>query len=301
MMITMILHTVKRRLLLLLSLVIPLPLCAEDKPAGPTAEEKAALELLERKVLYHPRKYGSGTVEKFLAGGGERLTYKTAQGAQSGWFLPPAKPAADGRLWIVCGGNGTLALEMAGFCRREGFPSDGWLLVDYPGYGECAGAPSPAAIRENLKSCVPLAAARMKLEVKALPDSACVLGHSLGCAAALLAVEEFQLRRALLLAPFTSTRDMAAERFALPATVPLQHLFDNRQGLQSLSRAGGKCCIFHGTADEVIPVSMATRLAEEFPAAVQFTPVKNGRHNDLARLAAADIVKAMTALRGAAK
>lgn len=211
----------------------------EKKSAAAPADGAAALEALERKILYHPRKYGRGDIAKFTAAGGQRLDYRTGQGAQCAWFLPPAKPAADGRLWIVCGGNGTLALEMAGFCRRGAFPADGWVLIDYPGYGECAGAASPAGIRENVKAAVPLAAGAMKLEAARLPQRACVLGHSLGCAAALLAVEEFKVGRALLLAPFTSTRDMASERFALPASVPLQHLFDNRAGLRGAGRGEG--------------------------------------------------------------
>jgi hypothetical protein len=77
----------------------------------------------------------------------------------------------------------------------------------------------------------------------------------------------------------------------------LQHKFDNRAGLNVLSHNGGHAWIFHGDADEVIPVTMSQTLAKEFANAVNLKVVPSGRHNDILKLAAADLVQAMTEAR----
>jgi uncharacterized protein len=252
---------------------------------------------MEKLVLYHPRKYDAAALQKFSERGGKRLDYQTSQGRQSAWIIPAAKSDAAGKLWVICGGNGSLALDFESMCRNLTFAGDTFLLVDYPGYGECKGEPSPVTIRENLKNAVLLAAKLVNIDPLQLPKRVCVFGHSLGCAAALLAVDEFKLLAAVLCAPFTSTVDMAQERFRLPADLPYQHKFDNRAGMTVLSRNGGHAWIFHGDADEVIPVTMSQKLATEFKDAVKLKVVPSGRHVDIFRLAAKELAQAMTDAR----
>ena len=134
-------------------------------PAAPAAASIPAgvVEALEKQVLYHPRKYTPAAVQSFTASGGKRLDYQTSQGRQTAWIITPKESTVPERLWIICDGNATLVLELAAFCRAQAFPMDAWLLVDYPGFGECAGQPSPQGFRENFKTCVPLAAAQLKL------------------------------------------------------------------------------------------------------------------------------------------
>jgi hypothetical protein len=267
--------------------------CQTAEPPAPNA----ALLALEKQVLYHPRKYDPAVMKKFTDRGGKRLDYQTAQGAQSAWLIPAAKNDVSGKLWLICGGNGTLAMEMEALCRGLPFPNDTFLLVDYPGYGECKGEPSPVSIRENLKSAVLLAAKHLSIEPAQIPQRVCTFGHSLGCAAALLAVDEFKLQAAVLCAPFTSTMEMARDKFNLPLDFPLQHKFDNRTGMNVLSKNGGHAWIFHGDADNVIPVAMSQTLAKEFKDIVNLTIVPSGRHADILRIAATGLVQAMTDAR----
>jgi alpha-beta hydrolase superfamily lysophospholipase len=257
----------------------------------------AALLALEKQVLYHPRKYDPAVILKFAERGGKRIDYKTGQGAQSAWLIPAVKSEAAGKLWVICGGNGSLAMELEGLCRRLNFSSDSFLLVDYPGYGECKGEPSPAGIRENLKTAVPLVAKQLNIDPLQIPQRVCAFGHSLGCAAALLAVDEFKLRAAVLCAPFTSTMEMAHERFKVPLDFPFQHKFDNRTGMAVLSQNGGHAWILHGDADEVIPVTMSQTLAKEFAETVKLKVVPSGRHSDIFKLAAKEFLQAMTDAR----
>lgn len=269
---------------------IPPPATVAQLPADVVAA-------LEKKVLYHPRKYAPAAIEKFTAAGGKRLDYATAQGPQTAWIMPQKEGAAPERLWIICGGNGTLVLELASFCRSQAFHKDAWLLVDYPGYGECAGEPSPQGFRENLKTSVTAAAGQLKLDAKKVPEYACVFGHSLGCAAAMLAVEEFHLRSAVLCAPFTSTREMAEQQFHMPKGLPLQHVFDNRTGMAELQKCKGRAWIFHGEADTVIPVIMSRTMAAEFKDTVTLQTTAEGSHTDIFRRQAKELTAAMTEAR----
>jgi pimeloyl-ACP methyl ester carboxylesterase len=270
---------------------------AQQEPPQGASIPADAIAALEKKVLYHPRKYAAGAIEKFTAQSGQRLDYITPQGKQTAWIMPPPEGGAPERLWIVCAGNGTLVLELAPFCRTLPFKKDAWLLVDYPGYGECAGEPSPLSLRENLKASVTAAAMQLNMDAAKLPERACVFGHSLGCAAALLAVQEFHLRSAVLCAPFTSTREMAEQQFRMPKGLPLQHLFDNRPGLTELQRCKGQAWIFHGEADNVIPVTMSRTMATEFKGTVTLqTPAGTG-HNDIFSRQLKELAAAMTEAR----
>ena len=251
------------------------------------------LVLFQSKLIYFPAPYAREEVEEFTQSHGKRLSYETGCGKQSAWLIPPADGKRVDHLWIVCSGNGARALDMSEFCRALPFPGDAWLLVDYPGYGECEGSPSPDAIRENLRAIVPLAAKELDLSAEELPQRTCVFGHSLGCAAGLIAAEEFKLQRAVLCAPFTSMMDMTQVVLKVPLGFIVHHRFDNRARLASLRDAGGHAWIFHGASDEVIPVEMGRTLAAEFGVVVTFQEIPGADHNRIVPLASQKIIAAM--------
>lgn len=277
----------------LLALLIASPGLAQDK-----AEDSIdAIELMERAILYHPRKYDPGLIRAFESSGGVRLRYKTELGEQSAWLIKDFKGEIPERLWVFCGGNATLALELSSLARGLKFDADAFLLVDYPGFGECAGQPSPAGIRQNVKESVLAACKKLSLDAKQLPRTARVFGYSLGCAAALLAVEEFKIEAAVLCAPFTSTLEMAQAKLRVSKDFPLKHKFDNRAGLKELTANKGKAWIFHGERDTIIPVRMSKTLQEEFKDTVKLKVVSDGSHNDVISKARKEFLEAMIEAR----
>jgi pimeloyl-ACP methyl ester carboxylesterase len=240
------------------------------------------IEAMERQVLYHPHLYGKEHLKQFQSRGGKRIDYKTAQGEQTAWLIPPAQGATPERLWVFCGGNGTLGLDMEPIARDAGFANDAFLFVDYPGYGGlCSGQPCPKTIRESVRQSILAAAKALKIESVGLPDRVCVFGHSLGCAVALMAVEEFHLRAAVLCAPFTSTAEVAHAKFGIPKTFPFQHAFDNRPGLEELTKNHGRAWIIHGEKDSILPVIMSETLEREFKGTVDLHVIPGGEHNDI--------------------
>lgn len=257
----------------------------------------ALLTGCQGSLIYFPRKYQANDEAGFLNRGGRRIDFTTGEGKQSAWLIPPQDGKAMERLWIVCGGNGSTALGMERFSRSLPFKEDAYLLVDYPGYGACEGAPHPARIRESLRTVIPLAAKELKMTDADLHQRTCVFGHSLGCAAALIAVEEFHFQKAVLCAPFTSTMDMAQVVLRVPLGFLVWHRFDNRAGLACLKNCGGHAWIFHGTDDTIIPAEMSRTLAKEFSGAVTFQEMQRTGHNDIMVSAAKEITAAMSEAR----
>ena len=171
------------------------------------------------------------------------------------------------------------------------------MLVDYPGYGVSEGAPSPSSIVENLRKAVPLAAQAAGFPLGEMGSRGLVFGHSLGAAAALLAAEEFQVKRAVLLAPFTSTMEMTGVVVHLPLGWIVRHRYDNRARLASLARRGGHAWIFSGSDDGIVPVTMGRELSVELGRNGTFHEVPGGGHNDLLKKAQSEIQQAMREAR----
>jgi uncharacterized protein len=113
-----------------------------------------------------------------------------------------------------------------------------------------------------------------------------------------MAAQEFDIRKGVLLAPFTSTMDMSREVLGLPLGFLLWHRFDNQARLKEIDKQGsGKVFILHGRNDEVIPVKMSRQMATELPSTVHFTEIPEARHNTIQQVAVPEIVKALEEVR----
>ncbi|MEI8037951.1 MAG: alpha/beta hydrolase [Verrucomicrobiota bacterium] len=239
------------------------------------------LAACQSKLLYFPRSYPPGASARWASQApGQAVDFHTSQGHQRAFLQ--GRLHAPRNLWLVCAGNGSLALDWSDWIASHGPPEDAWLLVDFPGYGDCDGAPNPQHIRESFAAVVPLAC--RSIGWPAHPDSSRLrfFGHSLGSAACLLGASEFQIQRGVLLAPFTSTMDMTRVVTGMPLGWLVWHRFDNAARLAELAARGpGKVIILHGTADEVIPVAMSQALAARQPALIQLRQVPGGRHNTI--------------------
>ena len=132
------------------------------------------------------------------------------------------------------------------------------------------------------------------LDVTLFPSEA----HSLGRAVCLMAAEEYDVRRGVLLAPFTSSMDMTKAMFGVDLGFLVWHRFDNRARLRELEKRGGaEVFILHGDNDEAIPVTMSRDLAKEFSGIVRYTEIPGGRHNTIQDLAPETIRAAMEKAR----
>jgi uncharacterized protein len=236
----------------------------------------------QSKVIYHPNPNRAESLQELSRLRGVSLGYVTSQGRQQAYLMPPRLGGMEAApLWLCFAGNGSLALDwlpMLGLWDEK----HAYLLVDYPAYGACEGSPTPQTIRENIRGAFTALAAHLKVDEASLRHRSQVLGHSLGAAAALMAAEELELSRAVLLSPFTTMTEMGRLLLGWPLCLLNQHRFDNERTLRVMaSRAGARAIIFHGSEDEVIPVAMGRSLAEVHPAVVSFHELPGVHHNDI--------------------
>ncbi|MDB6074840.1 MAG: alpha/beta hydrolase [Verrucomicrobiaceae bacterium] len=252
------------------------------------------LLLFQEKLIYHSRGYDAA----FLRGVNARpLAFTTSQGKQVAWLAPQLRAPPE-HVWLVFCGNGTVALDFEGYFGNSKLSGDQFVLFDYPSYGQCEGTPSPKTIGESIHALVPAVAANLGLTVDELRPKLRVFGHSLGCASALMAMEAYGIKNGVLVAPFTSMLAMGQKIVGWPMCNLLRHRFDNVAALERLKAVGGvHLHVFHGTADEVIPVAMGRELGERFPGLIQFEAVQGARHNDIIETDRRSILAAMDAMR----
>jgi pimeloyl-ACP methyl ester carboxylesterase len=248
----------------------------------------------QSRLMYFPRPYGKASLWDLEQRKGKQIEYTTSQGKQVAFYLPPRADAAGAPsyLWIISGGNGSLALDYS----EEPMHWDaqfGYLFVDYPGYGMCAGSPNPKRIEESTVAAAEALRKDLGWSEEEFRARTGVFGHSIGCAAALMAADDLQLKSAVLCSPFTTMTDMGRQILGWPLCYLNMHRFDNVSRLKALDTRGASVRIFHGAEDEIIPVTMSRRMQEMFPRTVQFTEVPEGRHNDVVMRARTDIGKAM--------
>ena len=248
-------------------------------------------------LIYFPRPYGPDHVARWDAEPGTRvIDYATTQGKQQAYLF--SKTEKPERLWLVCGGNGTLALEWYDWLREHGPAEDAWLMVDIPGYGACSGKPRPGTIHDTLKAVVPAGMESLGWSLPADQGRLRFFGHSLGAAVCLIGAKEFDIRRGVILTPFTSSMDMTKAMFGVNLGFIVWHRFDNLDRLKEMEKKGGaEVFVLHGSDDEAIPVAMSRTLAERVPGTVRYVEIPGGRHNTLQDLAPEEIRKAMLKAR----
>lgn len=254
------------------------------------------LYTFQHSLIYRARGYPHAEVPP----GVEEIRYRTSEGEQVAFYLPPRDPKAGApeRLWMVFGGNASLALDWLDFLSRYPDRGAGFLLVDYPGFGWCGGKASPEGIRESSERLLELYEARLSSRgVEALP-SLHLLGHSLGAAAALQMAPGREVSRIVLLAPFTTLRGMAQKAVGSPLARLLRHEYDNLARLQEILLAPSPplVIIIHGRRDEVIPVEMGRRLARAFPSLIRYVELGGADHNSLLILHESEVYRAMTGI-----
>lgn len=252
----------------------------------------------QSRLIYHPAAYGPKQQAMLRDARGVRLAFDSSQGHQTAFYIPPraASQPLPRTIWICFGGNGALALHWLHLTDKwdDRFA---YLLVDYPGYGDCAGQPTPERIRESSRAAVAALAASLDTTTTDLQPRLAVLGHSLGSAAALMLAEDLDVRRGVLVSPFTSMTEMGRIVLGWPLCHLNLHRFDNRKPLARLARAeGSRFVIFHGMEDELIPVAMGRELAAANPGVVQFKAIDGTHHNDILGRIEAEMGEAMMAL-----
>jgi uncharacterized protein len=240
---------------------------------------------LEQAFLYHPQAYSREALAA-VPGNIVRVEYRTIAGPQVAWYIPPENGSLTPppRLWLLFAGNGSLALDWLALADGQTpDPDAGYLLIDYPGYGLCAGTPSEPAIVASCEAAVSALAALMHVRPAVLHAHVGVMGHSLGAAVAVRYAAAHPVRRMVLIAPFTSINDMGRTAAGWLGAALVSNSFNNRAHIRAIMNRNPapQVLILHGTADRVIPVSMGRALAAICGDSCQFIEIPGADHNSI--------------------
>jgi len=249
----------------------------------------------QHRMIYYPSRYGG---KPPLPDRGQTIEYRTGQGKQLAFYLPPAEGVGrlPDRLWLMFGGNASLALDWLDFLNDFPDPAAAFLLIDYPGYGDCQGRPGPDSIMESTEKALATLAKQLEAEPADLEERLMVMGHSLGAAVALLFAESHRVNRIVLVSPFTSLKEMGGRLVGPLLAKTLLHDYDNRTRLKEIlnRQPTPPITIIHGTRDKVVPVEMGRELAN-ISRKIIYSEVEDGDHNYILITARAQILQAMLA------
>ena len=194
-----------------------------------------------------------------------------------GWWIPATQPNAPAILYFHGNGsnNGDLT-EVAAIFHQLGVST---LFIDYRGYGKSSSIfPNETRVYEDAEA----AWQYLTTELQIPPQHAFVYGHSLGGAIAIdLATKHPEMAGLITEGTFTSMKDMV-DLMPLFQIFPLNWLITQRfDSLAKIKSVETPWLIFHGTADEIIPLTMANQLSLAASEPKQLAVIVQANHNNL--------------------
>jgi fermentation-respiration switch protein FrsA (DUF1100 family) len=206
------------------------------------------LFFLQRQILFPRYQIPVLSEEIPEPAGIEKIWLNAASGKVEAWFMPPLLPQGSRSAPAVIFGHGNA--ELIDFWPQAFVPLTqlgiGVLLVEYPGYGRSAGAPSEKNIIDTFVKAYDLLVARKDVD----PGRIILFGRSIG-GGAVCGLAKIRPSVALILSStFTGVRAFAV-RFLVPGLL-IRDPFDN---LGAVKIYQGPTLIIHGKYDDIIPYS----------------------------------------------
>jgi uncharacterized protein len=277
--------------------------------------------VFQRRLIYHPTHYARALAAQstFAPGTLFDVTTTSTDGVTlNGWHFLPAGSAAKTQadvdrqlatapyVVIYFYGNGGSRPVNAADCRDLTNAGAHVFLFDYRGYGDNAGSPSEKLFLADARAIWNY----VTTERKVPPDRVLIFGQSLGGGvatglAAYACGEGTPPAGLVLESTFSSMADAAGWHYPfLPVSLLLVDRFP------SAERAKAITCpllLFHGTADDIVPIEFGRRLFDAFPARSQngipkqFVEVPGAGHNDVPAAKLQSALKAFLARLGPSK
>lgn len=245
-----------------------------------------------RNFIYIPRRYDEIPEYEDWKKEVTPIPYQVGKHSLQAWVdSDPIQP--PDRVWLMFGGNASLALDWLPITTIAPPSSDAFVLFEYPGYGDNQGKASRPMIRRCIDELIVTLLDRFDMNPTEINTRFRVMGHSLGAAIALDTAARYQIREGVLIAPFTTVRAIGATMFWKPLTYLAADPYDNLDSLTKLP-ADSKFQIHHGQLDNVIPVEMGKALNEAFPKKTRLNIEPEADHNDIIVMLAKQLATTLT-------
>ncbi len=240
-----------------------------------------ALYLGQRSLLYRP----DGTVPDLHAHGVADMTairIPVGSGVESlAWWHPPREPGRP--VVVYFHGNAGHIGERAYKARRMIDAGFGVLLAGYRYNAGAGGAPSEAALLTDGQTAI-----LQLVEQGYAMDQLILYGESLGSGVAVALAADNGVGGVILETPYSSIAEVAqAIYWFAPAKWLIRDRYDS---MAQVGRIRAPILIFHGDADNTIPIRFARRLYEAAPKPKEAHFLPGGGHTDLYDLGAGELV-----------
>lgn len=226
---------------------------------------------VQRRLIYFPIQLDMQTAENIALYGGLEA-WRNTNGELVGWREKAGAQTGDRPRLLVMHGNAGHALNRRHYIDLLG---EAWeiVLLEYPGYGVREGKPTESALRKAATEALDL----LRLEDPGLPVY--LLGESLGSGVAcgLAAERPDQVAGLILITPFSSLSDVAAEHFPfLPVRFIMRDRYDNVHSLQTYD---GPVFVLLAGNDEVVPTRYGEKLYASYHGTKDKVVVAGAGHN----------------------
>lgn len=240
-----------------------------------------ALFALQRKLIFP----APGEVVAPVARGAVRLSVPTTAGYAVAALHWPAPEGA--RTVVHFHGNGEQLAWQADLGETLRAAGYGVVAAEYPGYGVMGGA---AASEASLYLAAEALLRHVEGPLHVPRERLVVQGYSLGTGVASEMARRGHGDRLVLIAPYTSMRDMAALQAPwLPARWMVRDAFDTWARAPSIAQP---TLLMHGDRDGLIPPRMSAELARRFPHA-QRVLLPGAHHEDVFARSMVEVVDAL--------
>lgn len=187
------------------------------------------------------------------------------------------QPASRGLVFYLHGNAGNLATWTTNtdFYRQLGYDL---FMLDYRGFGRSSGQiGSEAELHADVR------AAWERIAPAYAGKPIVIVGRSLGSGLATRLAADVHPDLLVLISPYASLRQLAAERFPLVPTILLKYPLESDARIGSVK---SPVLILHGDQDEVIPLTHARRLAALAGQQARLRVVEGAHHSDIQGFAA---------------
>ena len=229
------------------------------------------LLLLENWLIYPAPRYPDGDWQAERPPH-EDVFFSAADGVKlHGWYCEHPAPKA---VLLYCHGNGDSVGHLGPYLEQLIARHQVSIFAfDYRGYGRSEGRPGETGILLDGEA----AQAWLAQRAGKSPAELVLMGRSLGGGVAVHLAAKNGCQGLILQSTFTSVPEVAAFHYPW---APVRWLMKNRyNSLKKIKEYDGPLLQSHGSADEVVPISLGRQLHEAAIGRKEFFEVPGGDHN----------------------
>ncbi len=232
----------------------------------------AALYFFQRNMMYFPAGQRPSPESMGIAKPIEVDVTTSDNITITGWYWP----ADNEDTYTVIHFHGNAQEYLARMQKSAGFYNEGYgfLFAEYRGFGGNDGKPSEQGFYADARAYIDY------LVDQGIPlDRIVVYGESIGTGVTVQMAREYDVAAIMLESPFTTIPDVArATHWMFPLDLLMK---DQYRNIDKIAYIKMPKFIVHGSADELVPLSMAQRLYDASKEPKQITVLDGATHYDM--------------------